>query len=60
MGKHPIPDEVQAAWLLENGISPVNMFVVHDGGDYLLVQNYNTGDEIVIRRNKIKKREVAS
>ena len=56
MAKHPIPDESQSAWLLENGISPAGMFVVHDGGDYLLVQNYKTGDEIVVRRTaKIQK-----
>ena len=51
MAKHPIPDEAQSEWLLQNGINPVGIFVIHDGGDYLLVQNYKTGDEIVLRRN---------
>ena len=51
MARHPVPNEEQAAWLQENGISPVGLFVVHDGDDYLFLQNYKTGDEIVIRRN---------
>jgi len=58
--RYKIPDETQTVWLQENGISPDGMFVVHDGGSYLLVQNYKTGDEIVIRRNANKKKEVAS
>lgn len=58
--RHAIPDEVQSAWLLENGISPEGMFVIHDGGDYLKVQNYKTGDEIVVRRNVLKQKGVAS
>lgn len=53
----PVPDEAQAAWLMANSIEPKNVFVVHDGGDYLMVQNYKTGDEIVIRRNVNTRKE---
>ena len=58
--KHGIPDEDQSAWIRQNGISPENLFVVHDGGDYLLMQNYKTGDEIVIRRSATKKKGAVS
>lgn len=58
--RHSIPDEEQSTWIRQNGISPDGVFVVHDGGDYLLMQNYKTGDEIVIRRNANKKKGVAS
>lgn len=55
MAKHPVPDEVQAKRLLENGINPQGVFVINDGGDYLLVQNYKTGDTIRIEENFEKK-----
>lgn len=58
--KCPVPNEIQSALLMENDINPLSVFVLHDGGDYLMVQNYKTGDEIVIRRNMNKKRGVAS
>lgn len=55
MAKHPVPDEAQAKRLLENGINPQGVFVINDGGDYLLVQNYKTGDTIRIEENFEKK-----
>jgi hypothetical protein len=58
--KHAVPDDRQKSWLNDNGINTEDIFVVHDGGDYILAQNYKTGDEIVVRRNSMKKKEVAS
>lgn len=53
--KHAIPNDDQTAWLRENGVNPDGVLVVHEGDNYLLMHNYKTGDEIVIRRNPIKK-----
>ena len=58
--RYPVPNDAQTALLQENEINPLTVFVLHDGGDYLMVQNYKTGDEIVVRRNPDKKRSVAS
>lgn len=58
--RYPVPDEAQEALLLANGINPVEFFVIHDDGDYLLIQNYKTGDEVTVLRNTSKKRGAIS
>lgn len=56
--RYPVPDEAQKSLLHSNGIDPEGVFVVHSCEEYLVVQNYKTGDEICVRPNDMKRRGV--
>ena len=55
--RYPVPNENQAEILRRNKIDPDAYMVSHadKDGDYIILKNYKTGDEISVRPNPLKK-----